>query len=423
MKVNKIIIPSLLLVATLSLSSCTLLRSATEETTGVGAVIKTEVTSGVTVGPATEVETETKAETETETTAPQETDPYSSVSISFTACGDNLIHPNIYGEAASRDTTGTGYDFKPMYAEVLDIIGDADFAFINQETLMAGEEFGISGYPCFNSPQQLGVDLVDMGFDIISIANNHMLDKSAAGLKATLDFWSTQDATVIGAFYDDEAAKTIPTITADGITIALLSYTYGTNGIVLPAGSELNIPYIDDVRIQSELEMADEIADFVIVSIHWGEENTSEPTDEQKRLASLMANGGADVILGHHSHTLLPIEWIERDDGGKTLCAYSLGNLVSAMMYPENMVGGFLSFSIVGDGEGGLTLDEIRFTPTVFYYGMNHYGTHIYLLENYTAEIAAGHGTQMYGYTTTIEKAKLYLERAIPSEYLPSYLK
>ncbi|MBR6807134.1 MAG: CapA family protein [Clostridia bacterium] len=361
--------------------------------------------------------------TESETEA--EPIPYEDVHITFTAMGDNLIHPNIYMEAGWRATDGTTHDFKPLYEEIAEEIAAADFAFINQETMMAGDdEFGLSGYPMFNSPQQLGVNLAELGFDIVSIANNHMLDaQSAAGLSSTIDFLSTQPYTVIGAYKNAEDAANIRTVESDGIKIALLAYTEHTNGNVLTYGSELDVPYAKEERILRDLAAAEEIADFTIVSIHWGEENTKEPDDEQRRLAGVMADNGADVILGHHSHTLLPLEWIEREDGGRTLCAYSLGNLVSAMMYPENMVGGLLGFAIVGDGKGGLTVDEISFTPTVFYYGMNHFGTHIYRLENYTEAIAAGHGTQMYGYTTTYEKAVTYLKRCFADEYLPEYLR
>lgn len=350
-------------------------------------------------------------------------DPYADVSVTFTAAGDNLIHPNIYYEAASRAAAGVEYDFKPMFSDVADIISSPDFAFINQETLMAGNGFEVSGYPSFNSPQELGRDLVSLGFDIVNIANNHMLDRSAAGLSATMDFWHSQPVTLLGAYYDHTDAAKLRTVTADGITIAVISYTYGTNGIVLPEGSELDIPYIDDARIISELSQAEIEADFTIVSVHWGDENSSEPNDEQRRLAQLIADCGTDIILGHHSHTLQPLEWIERADGGKTLCAYSLGNLVSAMMYPENMVGGFLNFTVSGDGKGGLCVTDIGFIPTVFYYGTDYYGTHIYLLEDYTDAIATGHGTQLYGYTTTPEKAQNYVRRAIPAEYLPEYLK
>ena len=414
MKIRKKLL-ILIVISALALQGCAIFRDEYEVN------LEVDTTS---VGTTAESTTEPTGESAPETEPPAPVIPYSDVSITFTAAGDNLIHPNIYMEAARRATAGEGYNFKPLYEEIAAEIEAADFAFINQETLMADEAtFGVSGYPTFNSPQQLGDDLVTLGFDIVGIANNHMLDKSAAGLKSTLDFWHTKPVTLLGAFYDDNDAMTIRTIEKDGVTIALLSYTYGTNGISLPAGSELNIPYISDERITRELAEVEEMADFTIVSVHWGEENTKEPTDEQRRLARLMADGGADVILGHHSHTLLPLEWIDRDDGGRTLCAYSLGNLVSAMMYPENMVGGLLNFTVKGDGVGGLTVGDISFTPTVFYYAMSHFNTHIYRLENYTDEIAAGHGTQIYGYTTTYEKAVTYLKRCFADEYLPEYLR
>lgn len=403
-----------ILLAILVLSGCSVFRDATADTE---TVLQQKVTDESYVISSSENVSESKAE------EPEITDPFEGVSITFAAAGDNLIHPNIYMEAESRAVAGEGYDFTPVYAEIADIISSADISFINQETLMAGEEFGISGYPSFNSPQKLGLDLVELGFDVINIANNHMLDKSAAGLEATVNFWNTQPVTLIGGYLNAEDSANIRIIEKEGVKIAFLAYAHHTNGIVLPDTSQLDIPYIEDSRIRRELAEAEKIADFTVVSVHWGEENTSVQDEEQIRLARLMADCGADVILGHHSHTLLPIEWIENDDGTRTLCAYSLGNLVSAMMYPENMVGGLLSFTVMSDGNGGLCVGDVSFVPTVFFYGMNHFGTHIYRLENYTDDIAAGHGTQMYGYTTTYEKAMTYLKRAIPAEYLPDFLK
>lgn len=400
------------------LSGCSLFRDVSSNVTDTPATTQSVIQNSSDSALSTDVPAETEFESEK-----LPSDPYEGVSITFTAAGDNLIHPNIYMEAESRAEYGEGYNFKPLYEEISDIIAGADLAFINQETLMAGDEFGISGYPSFNSPQKLGSDLVELGFDIINIANNHMLDKSAAGLEATLDFWHTQPVTLLGGYYDAEDASAIRTVEVEGVKIAFLSYAHHTNGIVLPSTSSLDIPYVDDERIVRELAEAEEIADFTIVSIHWGEENTAVQDDEQTRLAHLMADNGAEVILGHHSHTLLPLEWIERNDGTRTLCAYSLGNLVSAMMYPENMVGGLLNFTIGSDGNGRLCVDDVSFVPTVFYYGMNHFGTHIYRLENYTDDIAQGHGTQMYGYTTTYDKAVTYLKRAIPAEYLPDHIK
>lgn len=350
-------------------------------------------------------------------------DPYAGVDISFLAAGDNLVHPNIYTDAYYRGNDTKRYDFLPMYSEVADIISSADIAFINQETVMAGEEYGYSGWPCFNSPRQLGLDLVTLGFDVVNIANNHMLDKGASGLESTINFWNEQPVTLLGGYLNNEDYSTVRTVEYDGVTIAFLSYTLSTNGIVKSSSSDVVIPYIDDTQILSDMEKARGMCDILIVSMHWGDENKQTPNSEQYRLSSLIANAGADVILGHHSHTLQPIEWIERDDGEKTLCMYSLGNFVSGMAAPVNQVGGFLSFHIKGDGEGGLEIAEPMFIPTVFYYGMDWYETQLYLLENYTEDIASRHGVAISGYRLSVYDAKAFVTNVMDEEFLPEYLK
>lgn len=350
------------------------------------------------------------------------TDPFAGAEITVTACGDNLIHPNIYIDAAFRKTAEKDYDFLPMYSHIAPHIAQADIAFINQETVMAGEGYANSGYPCFNSPQQLGLDLVELGFDVIGMANNHMLDKGAAGLESTINFWNSQPVTQIGGYLNEDDYAELRITETEGVKIAWLTYTLSTNGIVKPASSPIVIPYIDDDTILSDLARAEDAADFTIVSIHWGDENTQTPNDEQKRLASLIAENGADVIIGHHSHTLQPIEWIETDRG-RTLCIYSLGNLVSGMARPVNQVGGFVNFTIHSDGFGELIVEDVKFLPTVFYYGMDWYNTHVYWLDDYTADIAAAHGVAISGYTLTPEAARGFVTNVIDEEFLPGYLK
>lgn len=344
------------------------------------------------------------------------TDPYLGVEITFVAAGDNLIHPNIYQDAQNRGTAEKEYDFLPMYTDVADIIAEADFAFINQETLMAGESYGYSGYPTFNSPQQLGYDLITLGFDIVGLANNHMLDRGDSGLYDNVQFWNTLPVTTIGASVGEAEPAFLE---KDGVTIGMLSYTYGTNGIGQKADAMVKVPYIDKDRILSDLTaLAEREPDITIVSMHWGIENVTTPSDEQRELAQMLADAGVDVILGHHPHCLQPIEWLTGQDGNRTLCIYSLGNLLSGMARPINQVGGFLSFSIVSDGEGGLMIDNVSFQPTVFYYGPGWYNTHLYLLEDYTEEIAATHGVQMSGYTLTAAEAKAIVENVIDAEFL-----
>lgn len=345
----------------------------------------------------------------------EENNKFDGVSISFAAVGDNLIHQNIYLDAQKRGTAEKEYDFLPMYSDVSGIIAAADIAFINQETVMAGADYGYSSYPCFNCPQQLGLDMVRIGFDVINIANNHMLDKQAGGLEDTIKFWNEQPVTLVGGYLNEEDYSNIRITEKDGVKFGWLAYTLATNGIVKNASSDVVIPYIDDDLILSDLARAEEVCDFTIVSIHWGNENTQTPTDEQYRLAKLIAENGGDLILGHHSHTLQPIEWIETERG-RVLCVYSLGNFVSGMAAPINMVSEILTFNIKGSGNK-LEVTDVIAIPTVFYYGPDWYNTHVYLLDDYTPEIAATHGVCISGYSLSHDKAAGYVS-VIDDEFL-----
>ncbi len=348
-------------------------------------------------------------------------EPTETARISFLAAGDNVIHPCIYIDARKRANADTReYNFKPMYADVADYIASFDLSFINQETLMCGDGFALSGYPYFNSPQDLGRDLLDIGFDIVGIANNHMCDKGANGLEATIDFWKSDemsDILMIGGYRDREDFDNIRVIERKGVKLAFLSYTYETNGVRLPTSSKLVVPYINDADIIRQCALAEDAGDIVIVSIHWGDENNSTPSDEQRRVAKLLAENGADVIIGHHPHVLQPIEWIETD-AGETLCIYSLGNLLSAMQYWQNMVGGFFTFDIVGMSDGTAYVESPKFIPTAFFYGPSYYNSHLYFLCDYPADVAAKHGTgRLYGSYATPDDMIAYAKR-IMGDYL-----
>jgi len=294
---------------------------------------------------------------------------------------------------------------------------------------MAGEKYGYTAWPTFNSPQQLGKDLVTLGFDVVNVATNHILDKGESGYRDTLDFWHTQPITMLGGYYNKEDHSNIRVTEVQGVKIAWLSYTYGTNYIFLPEGSEMFVPYIDDALILSDLAKAESIADVTIVSMHWGPvEYTITPEAEHKRLAKLIADNGAEVILGHHSHCLRPIEWIETEHG-RTLCVYSLGNFVSghtSQITPLTLVGGMFTFTIETDGDGGLRVVDPLLTPTVMYYDWNKANTKLYLLENYTQQIASSHGIynpSISGAGMTPEDAKKVVKSCISDEFLPDYMK
>ncbi len=365
------------------------------------------------------VATHTRPETPPPETEPPAEQP-KEIRISFLAAGDNVIHPCIYMDAKNRATEETRpYNFKPMYSDVADYIASFDISFINQETLMCGDGFALSGYPNFNSPQDLGLDLRDIGFDIINIANNHTYDKGLSGLKSTIDFYNSEEmssVTTIGAYLNREDFDNIRTIEKEGITIALLSYTYDTNRI-FPSSAELVIPFINEADIIRQAKIAEEIADITVCSVHWGIEQHTKPSAEQRSVAKLLAENGVDVILGHHPHVLQPIEIIESSNGS-TLCIYSLGNILSAMQNWQNMVGGFFTFDIVKSTDGEVNFDNPKFTPTAFYYGPSYYNSHLYFLKDYTAEKAKTHGTgRLYGSYATPSDMLSFTEK-IMGEYL-----
>lgn len=341
--------------------------------------------------------------------------------ISFLGVGDNIIYyGNVRDAQSQAEGSGYEYNFLPAYSEVADRIAAADIAFINQETLMSGDAFEY--YPHFNGPQDAGRTLTDLGFDVVNMSNNHMADHGPDGLKKTIDFWHTQDVTMIGGYYDLQDFDNIRVTETKGVKIAWLSYTYGTNGLSLPSSSPLKIPYINESDIRKQVDSAKKLGDLVFVSVHWGEENYFKPTSEQIYYGQLMADLGVDVILGHHPHVIQPVEWLTGSGGNKTLCIYSLGNFMAEMARDYNMVGGIVTFDIVRKGEAKPTIENILFTPTMFHFPRNFYNNKIYLLEDYSEELASAHGVITY-YKNTMSYNKLisYVKNTISAEFLPEF--
>lgn len=258
--------------------------------------------------------------------------------VSIVAVGDNLIHETVYEAAATSDS----YDFKPMLSEIKPYIKKFDLAFINQETILGGKEIGLSTYPCFNSPQELGDALVDAGFNLISIANNHTLDRGKQAVINAVDYWNKQDVVYSGA--EKSNISHVKKFTKNDISFAFVAYTYGTNGIPHPRGEEYLANVFSYEKAQSDLKDLD--VDFIIASMHWGNEYELYPTKEQVNQAQFLASLGVDVIIGHHPHVIQPVDMIDID-GHKTLVIYSLGNFLSDQKGIDRLIGMAVSFNIV----------------------------------------------------------------------------
>lgn len=328
---------------------------------------------------------------------------------SFVAVGDNLIHDTIYEQAAER-TSGAGYDFSYDYENVEKYISAADVAILNQETIISTEH-NVSSYPTFNSPAELGEEMLEIGFDVFNISTNHSLDKGEAGLISTINYWKEKNAITTGAYLNKADMEPIRTNTVNGITVAYLGFTELTNGLSLPDDSEVILVRArDEELLKARIEKAREIADFVVVNAHWGVEYTHEPNEDQKQLAQKLASWGADVIIGTHPHVIQPVEYIENEDGRKTLVAYSLGNFISAQNRGPRMLGGMLNFELVKNNITGKTsIENVDFSGVVTHYGQGYSNIRVYALDDYTEELASAHGV----ISNTSAFSKEYLENIL----------
>jgi poly-gamma-glutamate synthesis protein (capsule biosynthesis protein) len=309
-------------------------------------------------------------------------------SLTLVAAGDNLFHEPIIRTHLTNEI----YDFSPIYSEIKSIIKRADLAFINQETVMAGERFGYSGYPEFNTPQSLARTLADTGFNIVNLANNHAMDMGRTGLHNTLDLLDTiEELIVIGARKTGESHRII---TKNNISLGFLAYTYGLNGIALPAGEPNLVSLINRVKITEEINILRPLCDFLIVSLHWGEEYLLAPDSFQRNLALFLAEQNVDLIIGHHPHVLQPVATLPRPDGKKTLCFYSLGNFVSNQREKERILGALMLVTFKKEGLQSsleLSISNSGLIPIVCHFENGYINTKVYPLYSYTQELLEKH--------------------------------
>jgi len=326
---------------------------------------------------------------ETTEKQPELPPPIITNTLTLVAAGDNLFHETIIDSSLKNGV----YDFTPVYSEIKSIIEKADLAFINQETVMGGAKFGYSGYPAFNTPQSLAKTIADTGFDIVNQANNHAMDMGKTGLIATLDLWDTiEGITVIGARKAGDSARII---TKNNISLGFLSYTYGLNGIALPADNPNLVSLINKNKMETEIDALRPLCDFLIVSIHWGDEYKTEPGKTQTDLALFMAEHGVDLIIGHHPHVLQKAQTITLEDGRKTFCIYSLGNFVSNQRENERIIGGMLAVTFTKKTQEKETkelfISDFGMIPVICHFDRGFINTKVYPLYSYTEELLKNH--------------------------------
>ncbi len=321
-------------------------------------------------------------------------------SVSLLCAGDNLLHINIIKQAKARGTNDpSGYDFRPAYKRTAEMVAAADLAILNQETIVT-DKFEPSNYPLFCSPEAAGDQMVEMGFDVMSIANNHLLDKGEEGLIATLDYWKTEhpDIPVYGACMKDE--EKIPVLEVNGITFAFVGFMEHTNGLKLPKDTKCKITYLSETEeVERQVRAADELADVVVVSAHYGIEVSNTVTEQQLKITRDLVDWGADIVIGTQPHTVQPMEYVNKPDGGKAFVFYCLGNYISSMSTtPLAMVGMLGKLTVTKQPDGEIVLENPEAVPIVSHINFAVNEVSIYPWSEYTQELAAVNSTEGFSY-------------------------
>lgn len=313
--------------------------------------------------------------------------------VTFVAVGDNLPEIRIAAYAdASAGSVGDGqYDYRPIYQHIKPYIESADLAYIKQETHLGGNDIGPKGYPSFNTTDSMANAVVDTGFDLVASASNHSYDWGYFGaVDHSREVWNAQPVAFTGTASNQAEADTIPVVEKNGITFALLDYTYGVNGYAQADLPPYAVNFIDETRIRADVARAQELADVTLVAMHWGTENLMEADEDQLYYAQLLADLEVDVVLGSHPHVIGPAAWITGQSGYQTLVAYSLGNFVSSheAPLPSNELEGMLSCTFVKE-DGQVRIEDAAFTPLINHTENGAYA--VYALKDYTPELAERH--------------------------------
>ena len=256
-------------------------------------------------------------------------------SMSLVMVGDVLLHDAVLKDALASDGS---YNFDKMFTNIKPIIKKYDLKYCNQESIVGGKQLGVSGYPNFNAPEEIGDSITDLGFNLIGLANNHAYDKGEKAILASNEYWSKKDVITSGTYSSMEERNNISVYEQNGIKYSFLAYTTGINGNKLPDGKSYLINVYDENQVKEDIAKIKDKVDVIMVAMHWGDEYTNIPTNSEREIANYLSSLGVNLIIGTHPHVVQPIEYIN-----DTLVVYSLGNFISnQLVLGENPAIGLL---------------------------------------------------------------------------------
>lgn len=293
----------------------------------------------------------------------------------------------------------------------------------NQEVPIAGEDLGISGVAySFNAPDWIAPQLADVGFDVLTMSNNHVYDRGYEGVCQTLENLENSGITAVGLYPDEKSAEDVTVIEKNGIRIAFLAYTYDTNIPIEQKYAFVTKTFLNDAgqfdkehqqMLKEDVEKARSQADAIVVSMHWGREFTFELNEAQKQAAAYLNDLGVDLIIGNHPHCLQTMQRLVNQEGKETMVFYSLGNLVSAAAMVDRAsvdfanlyeMGAIVHLNVVKDGESGkIRIEQVHLTPYINHFDVNYSHFQLIPFSEYTEELAQEHCQRQYANNFTKE--------------------
>ena len=335
------------------------------------------------------------ADKSTDSDEPEEPAEPEPVHARLLMIGDLLMHDGVIYSGQREDGS---FNYDHLFTHIVDDVRAADVAVLNQETILGGTAFPYTGYPQFNSPQELGDAEVAAGFDVILKATNHTLDMGYDGVRVELEYWKNNhpEVAIIG-MADPDGDGVCPAGTRntagpyifekDGLRIAMLNYTNIWNLNIDVSHDGQVVADMSEEALYADIAAAHEQADLVVVFPHWGAEYETSPSEGERYWASVMQDAGADVVIGGHPHVIQPVEvWGEGDD--RMLIIWSVGNYVSNMWEAYKVVGGMATVDFVKDDDGA-RVEAYEFMPVICQRMPNSPELTAYKLPDYTDELAA----------------------------------
>ena len=335
--------------------------------------------------------------------------------LSLIAVGDNIAHTSVYEQAYDPDSGQ--FVFDDIYDNIRPLIRKYDLAAVNQETIFVNDPALRNGFPEFATPESMGDALVSAGFDIVLSATNHANDMGERGLTDTLSFWKKYPWICLLGIHESPADyENIDYIEKNGFRLALFNYTESLNGRNLPEDGQFRINTLDQKKkLIRDLKKAESRSDLSLCFLHFGEEYSTSPTEEQRELARELIAAGADIIIGSHPHILQPYEKIAAEDGSSGIVYWSLGNFMSHQTDAATVLGGAASLTIERGYDGLAYVSSFEMLPLVCHF--NGKETKVYNLDQYSEELAAEHSINRKGTEFTLKSLQEQFDTVIKNSY------